>query len=156
MNMGDKMSREEQAVFTNMCMIYDEDRILVLNRIGKAWPGITFPGGHVEKGESFHDSVVREVYEETGLTIKQPILCGVKQFQNYQDARYVVFFYKTNQFDGKLSSSSEGEVFWIHKDELMNHKLASEFEQMFQVFISDELSEFYSKNIDGDWHVDLF
>lgn len=37
-----------------------------------------FLGGHVEKGESFTDAVIREVFEETGLNISCPVLCGIK------------------------------------------------------------------------------
>ncbi len=51
------MTRSEQAIFTNMCMIYNEDYILVQDRQNLDWPGITFPGGHVEYGESFVGSV---------------------------------------------------------------------------------------------------
>ena len=62
------MSRSEQAIFTNLCMVYDHaGNILVQDRLDPQWPGITFPGGHVERGESFTDSVIREVYEETGV-----------------------------------------------------------------------------------------
>ncbi|MDF2822518.1 MAG: mismatch repair protein MutT [Clostridiales bacterium] len=91
------MSNSEKAVFTNMCMIYDNDgNILVQDRRNPNWPGIAFPGGHVEKVESFTGSVIREVYEETGLTIKNPVLCGIKQFQTSNNERFVVLFYKTN------------------------------------------------------------
>ena len=38
----------------------------------KDWPGYTLPGGHVEMGESFVDAVVREMKEETGLTVLNP------------------------------------------------------------------------------------
>ena len=63
------MSRSEPAVFTNMCMISDGNgNILVQDRRNPDWPGITFPGGHVEPGEAFTASVIREVLEETGLT----------------------------------------------------------------------------------------
>lgn len=137
------MSRSEKAIFTNMCMIYDRDRILVQDRLNPNWPGVTFPGGHVNQGESFVESVIREVYEETGLTIKNPILCGVKQFQTKNDERYVVLLYKTNQFSGELKSSDEGEVFWIKKDDLHNYKLSYDFDKMYEVFVSDHLSEFY-------------
>ena len=51
-------------------MVYDGDKILVQDRVNKNWPGLTFPGGHVEEGESFTESVIREVYEETGLKIE--------------------------------------------------------------------------------------
>ena len=103
------MARIEKAVFTNMCMISDgHGNILVQDRKNPNWPGITFPGGHVEYTECFVDSVIREVKEETGLTIENPVLCGIKQFQTRDDARYVVLFYKTNRFSGELKSSNEG------------------------------------------------
>ena len=64
------MASSEKAIFTNLCMIYDDaGNLLVQDRKDPQWPGITFPGGHVEPGESFVESVIREVYEETGLTI---------------------------------------------------------------------------------------
>ena len=99
------MSRAEQAIFTNLCMVYDDaGNILVEDRRDPDWPGICFPGGHVEPGESFVESVIREVWEETGLTIENPKLCGTKQFPTKNGERYVVFFYKTNRFSGTLHS----------------------------------------------------
>jgi len=138
------MNRSEKAIFTNMCMIYDgQGNILVQNRINKNWPGLTFPGGHVERGESFTESVKREILEETGLSIYQPKLCGIKQFQTLEDERYVVLLFKTAQYEGQLQSSEEGEVFWIPRDTLRNYTLASDFEEMIKVFEKDELSEMY-------------
>lgn len=138
------MGRNELAVFTNMCMVYDDEgNVLVQERSSEDWPGITFPGGHVEKGESFVEAVKREVWEETGLTIERPVLCGMKQFQDENDARYMVFFYKTNQYHGELRSSSEGEVFWVKREELMTYPLADDFEKMLEVMETEELSEFY-------------
>ncbi len=137
------MSRSEQAIFTNMCMIYNGDYILVQDRRNPDWPGITFPGGHVEYGESFVESVKREVFEETGLVIETPVLCGVKQFQTKKDERYVVLLFKTNQFKGDLKPSREGNVFWIKREDLEQYQLANDFLDMFNVFESDEFSEFY-------------
>lgn len=74
------MSRTEQVELTCLCMIYKDDMILLQNRIKKDWQGYTLPGGHIEPGESFVDAVIREMKEETGLTIKNPKLCGIKQF----------------------------------------------------------------------------
>ena len=101
----------ESVTLTNMCMVCDGDRVLVQDRRDPAWPGITFPGGHVEEGESFTDAVIREVWEETGLRISSPRLVGVKDW--YADhSRYVVFFYRADRFSGVLHSSEEGEVRW--------------------------------------------
>ena len=69
------MNRRESVEFVNMCLIKNGDKVLVQDRVSPNWPGITFPGGHVERCESFVDAVIREVKEETGLTIsKTPTL----------------------------------------------------------------------------------
>ena len=150
------MASPELAEFTNLCMIYDNHgNILVQDRLDPDWPGICFPGGHVEPGESFTESVIREVYEETGLTIQNPRLCGVKQFQNRKGARYVVFFYKTMEFSGNLRSSEEGEVFWLPRNELQNHRLVDDFMDMVKVFESSELSEFYYYREEETWKLKL-
>ena len=150
------MGRSEQAIFTNLCMVYDDaGNILVQDRLDPDWPGICFPGGHVEPGESFVDSVIREVWEETGLTIENPVLCGTKQFQTKKDERYVVFFYKANRFSGELKSSDEGQVFWIPRETLPNYTLCSDFMDMVKVFEDDTLSEFYYYIEDGHWKAKL-
>ena len=150
------MSRSEQAIFTNLCMVYDgAGNILVQDRKDPTWPGLCFPGGHVEPGESFVESVIREVLEETGLTIENPTLCGTKQFQTGKGERYVVFFYKTNRFSGTLKSSDEGDVFWIPRSELHNYTLCEDFPDMVRVFEEDALSEFYYYTENGDWKLKL-
>ena len=68
------MAQRETVVLTNMCMIYDhEGNVLVQDRLDPNWPGVTFPGGHVEPGESFTGAVIREVREESGLEAVRPV-----------------------------------------------------------------------------------
>lgn len=120
------MAGKEWAVFTVMCMLHDgKGNILVEDRRSSHWPGIAFPGGHVEPGESFVQAAVREMQEETGLDIQNPVLCGVKQFQTGDGARYVVFLFRADRFTGTLRSSEEGEVFWVPRAELQRYPLAA-------------------------------
>ena len=145
------MERSESAVFTNMCMVQDGSRVLVINRNDPGWPGLAFPGGHVEKGEAFADSVIREVYEETGLTIEQPRLCGIKQFRTEEGSRYIVLLYRTDKFAGELISSGEGEVFWLTLEQLDQYPLTPHFEQVVEVMLRDDLSEFFYDQSGGEW-----
>lgn len=150
------MGRSEAAIFTNMCMIEDDEgHVLVQDRAGKNWPGITFPGGHVEPGESFVTSVVREVYEETGLIVKNPRLCGIKQFQTVNKERYVVLLFKANQYSGEVRSSEEGEVFWVEKAQLHTYQLANNFEDMLAVFENDQIAECYYEQQDEQFTLKL-
>ena len=146
------MDRSEKTVLTNMCMIYDDDgNVLVQDRRDSDWGGITFPGGHVEKGESFTDAVIREVYEETGLTIETPQICGIKQWPEDDGSRYIVLFYKTSNFAGELKSSEEGEIYWTKLSRLKDLPLARGMELMLRVFLEDEVGEYYIYEEDGEW-----
>lgn len=146
------MERTENAIFTNMCMIYDNSgNVLVQERVNTNWPGITFPGGHVERGESFTDAVIREVFEETGLTVSNLQMCGIQDWTRDDGTRYLVFFYKTDQFEGELSSSDEGKVQWVPFKELSNMKLSNGMETILKLFCDDTVTEqfFYKEN--GEW-----
>ena len=140
---------------TTMCMVYNGSKVLVQNRTDSAWPGISFPGGHVESGESFTESVIREVREETGLTIRRPVLCGVKDWENEDKSRYIILFFKTDKFDGQLTSSSEGDVFWVEKEELPRYSLAPDFADMYPIFENDQLSEFFYRPTKEGWQKEI-
>lgn len=141
------MLRTEEVELTNMCMICDgKGNVLVQNKINNSnWYGWNFPGGHVEKGEYVTPSVIREMEEETGLTIVNPKLCGIKEFHTAKDGkRYIVFLYIANRFSGELKSSSEGEVFWYPLSELSSsNKLIDGFDEMLSVFTNGDISEVY-------------
>ncbi len=146
------MSRTENAIFTNMCMIFDnKGNVLIQDRINPDWPGITFPGGHVEKGESFTDAAIREVFEETGLTVSKLQMCGIKDWTRDDGTRYLVLLYKTNHFEGKLSSSDEGNVWWVPLRNLPGMQLSNSMQSMLQLFLNDTITEqfFYKEN--GAW-----
>ena len=148
------MRSTEAVEFTNMCMIRDGDRVLVQDRLDPAWPGAAFPGGHVETGESFTDAVIREVYEEPGLTVLHPRLCGIKDWCD-GGRRYVVLLYSAERFSGTLRASQEGAVSWVSLADLPKLRLADDMQKLLEVFLREELSEFFYRREDGDWAAEL-
>ena len=135
------MGRTEQVELTTLCLIHKGNRYLLQDRIKEDWKGFALPGGHVEPGESIVDSVIREMKEETGLAIRNPKLCGVKQFP-IEGGRYIVFLFHTEEFEGELSSSDEGKMHWVDKEDLPKVNLVSDLQELLDVMLSDSLNEF--------------
>lgn len=149
------MARIEKVTMTNMCMVSDGNKVLVQDKTDDDYSGITFPGGHVEKGESFTGAVIREVFEETGLTISSPQLCGIKDWMEEDGTRYMVLFYKTDKFEGTVTSSEEGEVFWTTLEEMKQKKLAYGMDKVLEVFLDETISEYFFYKEDGKWVEEL-
>ena len=118
---------------------------------------VKLPGGGADDGEDDYQALVREVKEETGLTISSPQLCGIKQWPDSKSVRYIVLFYKTDKFEGELKSSAEGEVFWMDLEEFKKAELAKDMLDMLDVFLDDDKSEFfyYHNKIDGEWKYEI-
>ena len=135
------MARIENVELTTLCLVRDGDNYLLQNRLKSDWAGFSLPGGHIEAGESIVESVIREVKEETGLTIYNPKLCGIKQFP-IENGRYLVFLFVADEFDGNIVSSSEGKMYWINKNQLDNYNLVPDFHELLKVMLDDNLNEF--------------
>jgi len=129
---------------TNMVMIYDKEKnmVVVQDRV-KSWKGISFPGGHIEDGESIIESCKREIREETGLVIDNLKSCGVIHWHNNETFdRYIVFIYSTETFSGQLlEETEEGRVFWMELDEAKKIKSENGFERYLPMFLNSEYSE---------------
>ena len=151
---GMSRDRTERVELTSLCMVYRGEELLLQNRVKTDWQGYAFPGGHVEPGESIVDSVIREMREETGLTVANLRLCGVKQFP-IPGGRYLVFLFKTDSFTGELHSSAEGTVEWIARGDLAKVPTVSDFMDMLAVFDRDDLTEFQYVIDNGIWSVIL-
>lgn len=147
------MSRKSEIELTNMCLICDGNKVLVQEKVGTK--GLVFPGGHVEEGESLLESVVREMKEETGLTIENPKICGFKDWIQEDGTRYIVLLYKTDKFTGELKSSDEGRVFWIDRADIDSANLIWNMKELLEIFDTDLYSEFFFKIKDGKYKGEL-
>ena len=144
----------------NMCMIEDAatGRVLVQHRLPKPtnpWCGLTFPGGHVEYDESITASTVREIREETGLTISKLRLCGVVEWETVGEqtasspteikanSKYIVFLFRTSSYTGELKSSAEGQMEWMTLDDMRKGCLAPHMEQYIRVLLDDDVPQAY-------------
>lgn len=141
-----------------MVMIEDANtgRVLVQHRLPKStnpWCGLTFPGGHVEGLESVVDSAVREVREETGLTVSRLRLCGMVEWLTLgkpskdapaevtEGSRYIVYLFRTDSFIGQLKSASEGRCEWMTLDEMRSGRMAPHMVEYIRVLLEEDAVE---------------
>lgn len=115
----------------SLCYVHDtkKDAVLMIHRNKKPndphegyYNGL---GGKFDEGESPVENVTREVFEESGLTIKNPTLKGVITFPNNYGSgeTWHVFIYVATQFSGSLTDSChEGVLEWIPKNNLFTIK----------------------------------
>lgn len=144
-------TKKETACFMNMCMVQDKKgNVLALDKVNDSYSGTTFPGGHVEKEEAFTDSVIREVQEETGILIENPMLCGVYHWME-SGIHHVIFMYKADKYSGTLHSSEEGNVYWIPREELKEKELATGMEYVLQIMESPQVNECYMRLAGGEY-----
>ena len=124
-----------KIILTNMCMVYKENgEFLVQLRKKKDWPGINFPGGHLNEDESIEASVIREIKEETNLDISDLEFVSVFEWNVLEEnTRHVALIYKTKNFKGELISSEEGEVFFIKKEDINKYPLSVDFDKILEL-----------------------
>ena len=103
----------------------------------------------MEEREPVTDSVIREVREETGLTITDPRLCGIKEWIEPDGSRYMVFLYRAEKFSGELKSSDEGKVFWLEKDEVLGARWIWHMDALLRL-MDGEFTEIFLDR-DDDW-----
>ncbi|MCL2409555.1 MAG: 8-oxo-dGTP diphosphatase [Oscillospiraceae bacterium] len=150
---------------TTMVMIQNPEtgEVLVQERT-KKWPGLSFPGGKVDPGESFYDCAAREIKEETGLTVRDLQYCGIVHWCNKQTSdRYLVFLYKTESYSGELMAEFEaGRHFWSDWETLRAtppEKFSNEYVRLYPLFIDNGHSEAFipweEDEPNRHWEVDI-
>lgn len=112
-------------ILATLCYIDNGDSYLLLHRNKKEkdihqnkWIGV---GGKFEQGETPQECVIREVYEETGLRIVEPTLCGFIMFPNFDGKNdWGVFVFKATNFCGEVIDSEEGTLEWVAYTQVLN------------------------------------
>ena len=108
---------------STLCYVKKDGFTLMLNRNKKKgdihkgkWNGL---GGKFERGESPEECVIREVFEESGLKIKNPLLRGFMTFPNFKDKEdWYVYLFEARQFSGELIDCAEGDLEWIENSKV--------------------------------------
>lgn len=105
--------------YVNVC-IKKGNQVLLLDRQHDDFKGWIQPGGKVEFPETFFEAAIREVKEETGLTVLGLQLKGISGFTNpIGQERYVYYDFLCEDFEGEiLTTSPEGKPKWWSIDQL--------------------------------------
>lgn len=125
------------------CVIRDGDRLLMLQKPRRGWWVV--PGGKLEVGETLTEGVVREVFEETGLTIRAPQLRGaftvLEQESGEIVKHWMLFTFYTESFQGVAKErTEEGILEWVPLAELATRPMAEGDRQFLpQILASSEL-----------------
>ena len=85
------------------CLVLDGDRILLVRHVGG--PSWYLPGGGVKRGETFAEAACREVFEECGLTVSEPMLLHLYLNRSEGKIDHVAVFAST-RFSGHLAVAS--------------------------------------------------
>ncbi len=108
---------------TTLCYIEHDDSYLMMHRTKKEkdinkdkWIGI---GGHFEYGESPDECLLREVDEETGLTLTSYTARGVITFIYGEKVVEYMHLYTADGFTGEIHECDEGELVWVPKEKVM-------------------------------------
>ena len=118
---------DKKTVLTTLCYIEKDGKYLMLHRVKKEndinrdkWIGV---GGKLEQDESPEECLLRETYEETGLTLTDYRLRGVITFVSDRWDTEHMFLYKADDFTGELKECDEGELVWVDKEDILSLSL---------------------------------
>lgn len=116
-----------KSQLTTLCYIEENDSYLMLHRTVKAndenhdkWIGV---GGHFEGNESPEECLLREVKEETGLTLNDWSFRGIVTFVSDDHPAEYMHLFTSSNFTGKLCPCDEGDLEWVKKSEISSLNL---------------------------------
>jgi 8-oxo-dGTP diphosphatase len=133
---------------TSLCYIENEGNFLMLHRIKKKndinkdkWVGI---GGKFEYGETPEECMKREVYEETGLIIKNYRYCGIVTFVSDIWGTEYMHLFTSDKFEGDIHECDEGMLEWVKKENVKNLSIW-EGDKVFLKLMADKIPFFFTE-----------
>ena len=140
------MSEKKYPELTTLCHIIKDDCYLMMHRVKKEkdinkdkWIGV---GGHFEYGETPDECLIREVKEETGLTLLQYKMRGIVTFLYGEDVVEYMHLYTADRFEGELAECDEGELVWVSIKDVVNLPVWEGDKVFFKLL--EEREEFFS------------
>jgi 8-oxo-dGTP diphosphatase len=102
------------TVMVVFCFLIRDGKILLITRANEPYKGTrTIPGGRKDRGESLREACIREMREETGLTVKNPKFAGLLHVCTGGEIEYISAYFTADDYDGSLEASKEGELEWV-------------------------------------------
>lgn len=139
---------------TTLCYIERGDEYLMLHRVKKKndinkdkWIGL---GGKFEENESPEDCLLREVKEESGLSLISWRYRGIVTFINTKCEAEFMHLFTADSFEGEMKSCDEGELEWIKKSELLKLSLWEGDKIFLRLLDTDEPFFSLKLSYDGD------
>ncbi len=127
---------------TTLCYLEKDNQYLMLHRISKKqdvnqgkWIGV---GGKFEMGEAPEECLLREVKEETGLTLLSYRFRGVLTFCCDSAEPEYIFLYTSDQFEGTIAPCDEGKLTWVDKTKVFDLNLWEGDKLMFRLLAERE------------------
>lgn len=115
-------------IMATLCYLKRDGKTLMVHRTKKEndmhmgkWNGL---GGKLEPGETPEECAIREIYEESGLTVTKPLLKGILTFPGFaNDEDWYAFVFVAPEFEGELIESPEGMLKWVDDEQLLDLNL---------------------------------
>jgi 8-oxo-dGTP diphosphatase len=116
-----------KLVLVAACALVDADgRVLIARRPeGKAMAGLwEFPGGKVEAGEDPEQSLIRELREELGITVKPECLAPLTfASHSYPEFHLLMPLYVCRRWEGFVEAREKQRLKWVRPNELRNYPM---------------------------------